>query len=112
QRGGPVEDDGDGNQSGVAGWRADEESPAVAAGDVVRALRAHARGDTRLKQFRRRAKQRTRTNLHGHELLVQREVEHLTAICAPARLVSPQRGDGPLTVRERKGLDTDFKAAR
>jgi hypothetical protein len=28
----------------------------------MRALRAHASGDTHLKQFRRRAKRRTRTN--------------------------------------------------
>src|SRR6266496_1896502 len=49
QRGGPVEHDGDGNDRGVAGWRVDEESLPVAAGDVMRALRAHASSDTHLK---------------------------------------------------------------
>ena len=67
----PVEDDRDGNHCGVAGWRIDEESLPVSAGNVMRALLAHAAGDTHLKQFRWSAKRRTRTNPHGHELLVQ-----------------------------------------
>ena len=73
--------------------------------------RAHAAGDMHLKQFRRRAKRRTRTNRHGHELLVRREVVHLTAISPPARLVPTRRRNGPLPVSQGKGLNMDFKAA-